>query len=102
VILAANGYLWVQSPPAADGGSAAVTRELREKIARVANAVVALRTVFVAVHAGSIAEVYDESVRLKVPLAEMRDPNYVEAITRRVSAREASAAAAVDLSAADA
>ena len=95
VILAANGYLWVQPAPVPEGAAPpALDRAMREKIARVANVVAALRTVFIAIHAASITDTYDESVRLGVALGAMLSPANIELITRHARERAAEAWAA--------
>ena len=95
VILAANGYLWIQAAPVPEGvPPPTLDRALREKIARVANVVVALRTVFIAIHVGSISDAFDESLRLGIALGAMLSPANIELITRHARERAAEAWAA--------
>src|SRR5690606_6503150 len=93
VILGVNGYVWIAPPSpvlqtpedearvlaqqleqqvAAEARE--ISPELRQRIARVHNALLLLRQHFVAVFAASIHAVYAESERLQLPVADMLSP----------------------------
>jgi hypothetical protein len=45
-----------------------ITLEMRQRIARVRNAIEALRMNFIAIFPGSISDTYDESLRLNIAI----------------------------------
>jgi exosome complex component RRP4 len=73
VILGMNGFVWVTLPldRGIDDNENGVSREDREKIARVAQAVRALGKLYFMIHRASIVGAYDLSVREGVETKEM-------------------------------
>ncbi len=60
---------------------------MREKIARVRNAIVALNTVFVEISPDTISDVYDTSLQSEVDVKDMLKPDIVLEITKHAKDR---------------
>jgi len=101
IILGKNGYIWISQhqefdeegsqsldpdykPPA----PVEVDRETREKICRVRNSIVALRTQFIAIYPDTIIDTYDASVELGLHPKDMLDPQHIDIITQKASERK--------------
>eukprot|EP01104_Vermistella_antarctica_P008670 TRINITY_DN2188_c0_g1_i2.p1 TRINITY_DN2188_c0_g1~~TRINITY_DN2188_c0_g1_i2.p1 ORF type:complete len:293 (-),score=34.82 TRINITY_DN2188_c0_g1_i2:63-941(-) len=86
VILGNNGYIWISETKQDEGEEQVlfpkeqreevfeVERSVREKIARVRNAIVALDMQFIAIHPGSVTSTYNASVRYDIDIANMVHP----------------------------
>jgi exosome complex component RRP4 len=105
VVLGTNGYVWVGVPPVVpDAGmdeaaaaallaahaARAVPPELRERIARVRNAIVALAQQHVQLFDVTLALAYDDS--LPYAVMDMLRPDVVAALTHRAAALNGGAA----------
>lgn len=78
-ILGNNGYIFL-SERAEDEGMQEGGVEMRKKVARVRNCVMALDMQFIAIGPDTIQEVYDASVANDVPLQDMTRPDIAKAI----------------------
>lgn len=77
-ILGNNGYIFVAEQVTGGLGKmpkVTVTTEMRQKIARVANSILALDAEFIAIAPETIMDVYDTSVANGVTLTEMMRPD---------------------------
>jgi len=83
VILGNNGHVWVT--PTAD--DKAPTVDDREKVARVANCIIALAKAHVAIYRETVLDVYEESRNLGLPAREVLNPALLAAVTRTALAR---------------
>lgn len=82
VILGNNGYIFVGER--ADGGAGGMVKdvgfEMREKIARVRNCIVALDAEFIAIGPDTIMEVYETSIANDVKVKDMARPDVLKSI----------------------
>lgn len=84
VILGINGYIWI-SPPK-DVPSKETAAVMREKIARVRNAIEALSRQFVPIYPLTVMDTYEAG--LAYPAKDMLKPEVIERITARALQRE--------------
>eukprot|EP00698_Gefionella_okellyi_P020345 TRINITY_DN6365_c0_g1_i1.p1 TRINITY_DN6365_c0_g1~~TRINITY_DN6365_c0_g1_i1.p1 ORF type:complete len:317 (-),score=49.11 TRINITY_DN6365_c0_g1_i1:30-980(-) len=110
VLLGINGFIWVSPPPpdvsmlqqqekelAADAAlvfppQPPPNASLRQAIARVSNAIMALDRLFLAISADTIMDVYNSSVQSGIAVADMLRPDTLYEITTNARARKSSAA----------
>lgn len=84
IILGHNGYIWITEPSQEEEKQQekTCTLEVRTKISRVRNCILALGKKFLPVHPDTIIEVYKQS--LKYEVKDLLKPDVVDVITRTV------------------
>jgi len=92
VILGRNGYVWIQETIEQKSDSMWETRitrpvsvEVREKLARVRNAILALNAQFIPIYPETIISTYEQSLKLNCAIKDMLKPNIIDKITQKPS-----------------
>lgn len=100
IILGNNGYIWIQGSEKMEGGSPKKQKteggggegrgeesEVREKIARVRNCVVALSKLHIAIFKETILDVYNDSVQLGLTAKDILKPSVLTQVTQTAMQR---------------
>eukprot|EP01100_Stratorugosa_tubuloviscum_P005093 TRINITY_DN230_c1_g1_i1.p1 TRINITY_DN230_c1_g1~~TRINITY_DN230_c1_g1_i1.p1 ORF type:complete len:297 (+),score=126.52 TRINITY_DN230_c1_g1_i1:131-1021(+) len=96
VILANNGYIWISSPSQQDEENMnsselllthhkEITFEVREKICRTRNAIMALANQFILIYPATIQETYNSSLENNINVKDMLQPKIIALITQKAA-----------------
>ena len=105
IILGNNGFVWIQATTerkeedsmninssgmsTSSSNTVALTKDQREKIARVRNCVAALAQTHIAIYMETVMDVYEESLNLGLPAKEILNPNVLARVTQLALSRTA-------------
>jgi len=104
VILGNNGFIWMQASSEKKDESVSInssgaanstttveplSREQREKVARVRNCVAALAQMHIAIYMETVMDVYAESLNLGLPAKDILNPNVLARVTQVALSRTA-------------
>jgi len=90
VIMGMNGFIWLSTEEDAEEseGMDQVMPSFRERLARVRNAIEALRIEFALVYPASIMAVYEESLAMELNPKHMLHPSKVKMLVQKAKERQ--------------
>jgi len=97
VILGNNGYIWISQTATENQTNEegnpiimSISTEIREKICRVRNSILALATLFIAIYPTTIIDTYSASLEYQLHPKDMLKPHNLQQITRTANERKKS------------
>jgi len=89
IILGNNGNIWISAPEKKpmDLNQEVMSAEVRAKVARVRNAIVALSSLYTAIYPDTISETYFESLERQILSKDMLKPDILQQITQTARQR---------------